>query len=79
MALLELTEDLSFVDLFATGGLTRVGADSRLFAGSHMIAKQWSAALRLHPCSRTASDIRPDTTTPVQPMQFFRDLYPLSR
>ena len=50
MALLELTQDLRFIDLFATGGLTRVGADSRLFAGSHMIAKQWSAAFRLHPC-----------------------------
>jgi hypothetical protein len=35
MALLELTEDLRFVDLFV---------------GSHMIAKQWSDALRLHPC-----------------------------
>jgi len=50
MALLEVTEDLHFVDLFTTGGLTRIGADSRLFAGSHMIAKQWSAALRSHPC-----------------------------
>ena len=50
MALLELTEDLRFVDLFATGGLTRIGADSRLFAGRHTIAKQWSAALRSHPC-----------------------------
>jgi hypothetical protein len=50
MALLELTEDLRFVDLFVTGGLTRIGADSRLFAGSHTIAKQWSAALRSHPC-----------------------------
>jgi hypothetical protein len=50
MALLELTQDLRFIDLFATGGLTRVGADSRLFAGSHMIAKQWSATFRLHPC-----------------------------
>ena len=50
VGLFELTQDLRFIDLFATGGLTRVGADSRLFAGSHMIAKQWSAAFRLHPC-----------------------------
>jgi hypothetical protein len=50
MALMEVTQDLRFVDLFTTGGLTRIGADSRLFAGSHIIAKQWSAALRSHPC-----------------------------
>jgi RES domain len=50
MALMEVTQDLRFVDLFTTGGLTRIGADSRLFAGSHTIAKQWSAALRSHPC-----------------------------
>jgi hypothetical protein len=49
MALLEATEDLRFVDLFTTGGLTRIGADSRLFAGSHTIAKKWSAALLSHP------------------------------
>jgi hypothetical protein len=51
MALLEMTEGLRFVDLFTTGGLTRIGADGRLFTGSHMIAKQWSAALRSHPCN----------------------------
>jgi hypothetical protein len=50
VALLDLAEDLCFVDLFTTGGLTRIGADSRLFAGSHTIAKRWSAALRSHPC-----------------------------
>jgi hypothetical protein len=33
MATLELTEDLRFVDLFTTGGLTRIGADGRLFHG----------------------------------------------
>ena len=49
MTILEVTRDLSFVDLFTTGGLTRIGADSRLFAGSHTIAKRWSAALRTHP------------------------------
>ena len=30
MAELELTEDLHFIDLFSTGGLTRIGADGRL-------------------------------------------------
>jgi hypothetical protein len=49
MATLELTEDLQFVDLYSTGGLTRIGADGRLFTGSYKIAQQWSAALRAHP------------------------------
>lgn len=49
MATLELTEDLRFLDLFTTGGLTRIGADGRLFAGSYKIAQQWSKALRGHP------------------------------
>ena len=49
MATLELMEDLRFVDLFTTGGLTRIGADGRLFTGSHKIAQQWSRALRAHP------------------------------
>jgi hypothetical protein len=49
MATLELTEDLRFIDLFSTGGLTRIGADGRLFTGSYMVAQQWSAALRAHP------------------------------
>jgi RES domain len=49
MAKLELTEDLHFIDLFSTGGLTRIGADGRLFTGSYKIAQHWSAALRAHP------------------------------
>ncbi len=49
MAMLELTEDLRFIDLFSTGGLTRIGADGRLFTGSYKIAQHWSAALRAHP------------------------------
>lgn len=49
MATLELTEDLCFIDLFSTGGLTRIGADGRLFTGSYKIARKWSAALRAHP------------------------------
>jgi hypothetical protein len=50
MASLKLTESLQFIDLFATGGLTRIGADGRLFTGRYDIAQQWSAALRAHPC-----------------------------
>jgi hypothetical protein len=34
---------------------TRVGADGRLFTGSHKIAQQWSAALRAHPCKPDGS------------------------
>lgn len=49
MATLELAEDLRFIDLYSTGGLTRIGADGRLFTGSYKIAQQWSAALRAHP------------------------------
>jgi hypothetical protein len=49
MATLELTKDLRFLDLFSTGGLTRIGADGRLFTGSYKIAQQWSRALRAHP------------------------------
>lgn len=49
MATLELTEDLRFIDLFSTGGLTRIGADGRLFTGSYKVAQHWSTALRAHP------------------------------
>ncbi len=49
MAKLELREELRFVDLFSTGGLTRIGADGRLFTGPYKIAQHWSAALRAHP------------------------------
>ena len=49
MATVELAETLRFIDLFTTAGLTRIGADGRLFTGSYKIAQQWSAALRSHP------------------------------
>lgn len=49
MATLELTEDLRFIDLVTTGGLTRIGADGRLFTGSYNVAQNWSRALRAHP------------------------------
>jgi RES domain len=45
----ELTEELRFVDLASSGGLTHVGADGRLLTGSYKVAQHWSAALRLHP------------------------------
>jgi hypothetical protein len=49
IAKIELTEELRFVDLASSGGLTHVGADGRLLTGSYRVAQRWSAALRLHP------------------------------
>jgi hypothetical protein len=40
---------LSLVDLFSPGCLARIGADSRLFAGSRGIARLWSRAIYEHP------------------------------
>jgi len=40
---------LSLVDLFGEGCLARVGADSRLFAGSRAVARRWSRAIYEHP------------------------------
>ena len=49
IAILELTEELRFIDLASSGGLTHVGADGRLLTGSYTVAQHWSAALRTHP------------------------------
>ena len=49
IARLELTEELRFIDLASSGGLTRLGADARLVTGSYKVAQRWFAALRLHP------------------------------
>ncbi|MGA3334479.1 MAG: RES family NAD+ phosphorylase [Terracidiphilus sp.] len=46
---MKLTEDLRFIDLVDSGGLSSIGADGRLTTGSYKIAQQWSAALRKHP------------------------------
>jgi hypothetical protein len=40
---------LSLIDLFSPGCLARVGADSRLFAGSRAVAQLWSRAIYEHP------------------------------
>ena len=45
----ELLRPLTLIDLSNSGGLARIGADSRLFSGSHAVAQQWSRALRQHP------------------------------
>jgi hypothetical protein len=49
IAEIELVKDMEFIDLTASGGLSRIGADARLMTGSYTIAQQWSAALRKHP------------------------------
>jgi hypothetical protein len=49
IARIELAEDLRFIDLAASGGLSHIGADARLLSGSYRISQQWSAALRNHP------------------------------
>ncbi len=58
LAHLELLHPLKLIDLSHSGGLTRIGADSRLFSGSHAVAQRWSAALRSHP-SRPAGILYP--------------------
>jgi len=39
---------LRLIDLTQSGTLVRIGADARLFSGSHRIAQQWSKALYEH-------------------------------
>lgn len=46
---LTLKHSLSLVDLASSGALAKIGADARLFAGSHAIVQRWSVALRNHP------------------------------
>ena len=49
LAHLELRRSMKLIDLSNSGGLARVGADSRLLSGSHAVAQRWSAAFRKHP------------------------------
>jgi hypothetical protein len=49
LSYVEVTEPLNLIDLAASGGLARIGADARLLSGSHAIAQRWSASLRNHP------------------------------
>lgn len=43
---LEVTRDLTFIDLMDSGGLASIGADSRLFTGDYSVSQAWSAALK---------------------------------
>lgn len=49
LAHLTVLRALNLIDLSNTGGLARIGADSRLFSGSHAIARRWSKSFRDHP------------------------------
>jgi hypothetical protein len=49
LAHVELLRPMKLIDLSNSGGLARVGADARLFSGSHAVAQRWSAAFREHP------------------------------
>ena len=45
------TRPLRLIDLTEPGSLVRIGADARLFAGDHDIARLWAKALHSHPIS----------------------------
>lgn len=49
LAEIKVLEPMRLIDLSASGGLARIGADGRLMDGSHAVAQRWSAALRIHP------------------------------
>lgn len=52
-ARIRVSRPLRLIDLATSGGLARIGADARLFAGNHAVSRRWSKALRAHP-------VRPD-------------------
>src|SRR5260370_3272136 len=49
LAEMKVMESMKLIDLSASAGLARIGADGRLMDGSHAVAQRWSAALRNHP------------------------------
>jgi len=49
LAEITVAQTMTLVDLSASAGLARIGADGRLMDGSHAVAQRWSAALRKHP------------------------------
>jgi hypothetical protein len=54
LAKLSLNRPLRVVDLAASGGLARAGADARLCMGPHDRARQWSLAFWGHPAHADA-------------------------
>ena len=49
LARISCRRPLALVDLAASGGLAKIRADARLFAGDHEVARRWSAAFHAHP------------------------------
>jgi len=49
LAEITVAQTMTLIDLSASAGLARIGADGRLMDGSHTVAQRWSAALRKHP------------------------------
>lgn len=49
LAEIKILAPMRLIDLSASAGLARIGADGRLMDGSHAVAQRWSAALRSHP------------------------------
>ena len=49
LAEITVAQTMTLIDLSASAGLARIGADGRLMDGSHAVAQRWSAALRKHP------------------------------
>ena len=47
---LKAARALRLIDLTQSGTLMRIGADARLFSGSHDDAQLWSKQLHAHPC-----------------------------
>lgn len=50
---------LILADLFGSGCLARIGADSRLFAGERSIAQEWSRAIYEHPAVKVDGILYP--------------------
>ena len=49
LARISCRRPLALVDLATSGGLAKIRADARLFAGEHAVARVWSAAMHDHP------------------------------
>jgi hypothetical protein len=47
------------VDLAECGGLTRIGADARIFTASYAVSQRWSRAIQTHPESPDGILYRP--------------------
>ena len=47
------------VDLAESGGLTRIGADARIFTASYAVSQRWSRAIQTHPESPDGILYRP--------------------